>query len=70
MPNSAEFYKGIFLHVIPIRIIVSRSDILVDNQNKVSSLINSLREKKDHFLVILFPFLDPQLKLGVFYSLS
>ena len=22
MPNSAEFYKGVFLHVIPIRIIV------------------------------------------------
>ena len=59
MPNSTEFYKGIFLHAIPIRIIVSRSDISVDNQNKVSSLINSLREKKDHFLVILFPFLDP-----------
>ena len=59
MPNSTEFYKGIFLHVIPIRIIVSRSDISLDNQNKVSSLINSLREKKDHFLVILFPFLDP-----------
>ena len=59
MLNSIEFYKGILLHVIPVHIIVPCSDILVDNQNKVPSLINSLREKKDYFLVFLFTFLDP-----------
>ena len=28
MPNSIDFYKGIFLHVIPVRIIVSWSKAL------------------------------------------
>ena len=27
MPNSIDFYKEIFLHVIPIRVIVPRSDV-------------------------------------------
>ena len=34
MPNAKDFYKGIFLHVIPVRIIVPWSDVSPVRQPK------------------------------------
>ena len=55
MPNSIDFYKGIFLHIIPVQIIVpcpeqdchKRKDVcaavLVFFQDKIKHVVNNLQ---------------------------